>query len=336
MSVGLPWKTYKQYLLETYSKSVYRIGVDGGFSCPNRENDRTGGCIFCDGTGASATYQRIGEGIWKRDSSFQKRVAHSGPRPRISLEKRLNALEKQVEKGKVFLKERYNAQALSLYFQAWTSTYAPIDELKLLFDKGLSLYPFTEFIVSTRPDCLDDEIIDLLVSYKDRVEDVWVEVGLQSGNDKTLDSINRGHDVATFSDAINRLHKKGIKVSTHIITGLPNESFKEFDNTIKLINDLNIEAVKIHNLDILGGTMLFDDYIRGEIAVASTFRAVEHCMYFLRRLSPNIIIQRLLCETPPHRLAAPRKFYDKSKFIQTLEKRMNKLGAVQGDLFDGK
>jgi len=336
MSVGLPWRTYKQYLIDTYSTSVYRIGVDGGFSCPNRENDRTGGCVFCDGTGASATYQREGEGIWKRDSSFQKKVAHCGPRERISLDKRLKSLEFQVEKGKTFILDRYNTEGMSLYFQAWTSTYAPIDELKAIFDKGLSLYPFTEFIVSTRPDCLDKDVIDLLVSYKQKVKDVWVEVGLQSGNDETLNSINRGHDVATFKKAVIDLHNNGIKVSTHVITGLPNESYKEFDNTINLINELNIEAIKIHNLDILGGTSLFDEYIRGELTVASTSRAIEHCMYFLRRLSPNIIIQRLLCETPPHRLAAPRRFFDKSKFIQYLQRRMNELNAIQGDLYNGE
>ncbi|MGD1821316.1 MAG: TIGR01212 family radical SAM protein [Pleomorphochaeta sp.] len=336
MSKGLPWRTYKQYLLDTYSKSVYRIGVDGGFSCPNREKDRSGGCVFCDATGASATYQRNGEGIWKRNSSFQKSVAHRGPRRQIGLDKRLSSLEAQVEKGKNFLFERYNADSLSLYFQAWTSTYAPIDELKVLFDKGLSLYPFTELIVSTRPDCLDKDVIDLLVSYKEKVEDVWVEVGLQSGNDETLERINRGHDVNTFVQAVNELHSKGIKVSVHIITGLPKESYNEYDKTINLINELNIEAVKIHNLDILGGTALFDEYIRGELYVASSIRAIETCIYFLQRLNPNIIIQRLLCETPPHRLAAPRKFYDKSKFIHHLQRRMNELNVVQGDLFEAR
>ncbi|MDC7243716.1 MAG: TIGR01212 family radical SAM protein, partial [Sphaerochaetaceae bacterium] len=306
------------------------------FSCPNREKDRSGGCVFCDGTGASATYLREGEGIWKRDSSFQKKVAHCGPRKRISLEKRLESLEFQVEKGTNFIKERYNTEGISLYFQAWTSTYAPIDELKAIFDKGLSLYPFTEFIVSTRPDCLDEDVIKLLVSYKQKVKDVWVEVGLQSGNNITLDSINRGHDVETFKKAVIALHNNGIKVSVHIITGLPNEGYKEYDNTIKLINELKIEAIKIHNLDILGGTALFDEYIRGELTVASTSRAIEHCIYFLRRLSPSIIIQRLLCETPPHRLAAPRNFYDKSKFIQYLQRSMNKIDAIQGDLYNGE
>lgn len=336
MSKGLPWRTYKQYLLDTYSTSVYRIGVDGGFSCPNREKDRSGGCVFCDGTGASATYQREGEGIWKRDSSFQQTVAHGGPRARISLEKRLKALEFQVEKGKIFINDRYKAEGMSLYFQAWTSTYAPIDELKAIYDKGLSLYPFTEFIVSTRPDCLDKDVIDLLVSYKKQVKDVWVEVGLQSGNDNTLELINRGHDVATFKKAVTDLHDNGIKVSTHIINGLPNEGYREFDNTINLINELKIEAIKIHNLDILGGTALFDEYVRGELIVPSTQRSIEQCMYVLRRISPEVIVQRLLCETPPHRLAAPRRFFDKSKFIQHLQKRMNEIDAKQGDLYNGE
>ncbi len=337
MSISQPyWRTYKQYLSDTYSTSVYRVGVDGGFSCPNRENDRSGGCSFCDGLGASAPYQRREEGVWKRDSNFQKSIAHLGPRKILSLEKRLESLETQVQKGKAFLKQRYKTDKMSLYFQAWTSTYAPIDELKTIYDKGLSLHPFTEFIVSTRPDCLDDDVVKLLSSYKHKVKDVWVEVGLQSGNNNTLAAINRGHDVETFKNAVTKLHDNGIKVSSHIITGLPEEDYKEFDKTIRLINELKIEAVKIHNLDVLGGTALFEQYIRGELTVSSTTRAVENCLYFLRRLSPNIIIQRLLCENPPHRLAAPRRFVDKSKFIQLLQKRMNALNARQGDLYSGE
>jgi hypothetical protein len=328
------WNTYTTYLNDKYGHGVYRIGVDGGFSCPNREGDRSGGCSFCDGTGASPTYYRTKEGKWKRSSTFQRNVALKGPRKVEPLTLRLDSIEKQVERGMSFIKRRYNVDYYSIYFQAWTSTYASVEELKQLYDKALSLYKFTEFIISTRPDSLDDEIIDLIASYKDKVSDIWVEVGLQSSNNVTLERINRGHSSEDYVRAVNSLHERGIKVSTHIITGLPGENREDLQSTVQLVNSVGSEGIKIHNLDILGGTQFFDEYILGEISVPSNDRAIEDCMFIIRRLRPDMIVQRLICESPSHRLAAPRNFFDKSKIIKLLNEQMEECNAFQGDLYE--
>jgi radical SAM protein (TIGR01212 family) len=328
------YNTYTKYLNDTYGHGVYRVGVDGGFSCPNREWDRSGGCNFCDGTGASPTYYRTKEGRWKRSSSFLKNVANKGPRNVQALDKRLASLELQVEKGMSFIKRRYNVDDYSLYFQAWTSTYADVEELKIIYDKALSLHNFTELIISTRPDCLADDVIDLIASYKNQVKDVWVEVGLQSSNDETLERINRGHRSEDYSLAVQKLHDRDIKVSTHIITGLPNETKEDLKNTINLVNSVGSEGIKIHNLNILGGTTFYDEYLLGELSVPSNERVVEDILYIIRRLKPEIIVQRLIAETPSHRLAAPRKLFDKSMIIKLLEQRMEENNIFQGDLYE--
>lgn len=326
------YNTYTKYLNDTYGYGVYRVGVDGGFSCPNREWDRSGGCNFCDGTGASPTYYRTKEGKWKRSSSFQKNVANKGPRNVQSLDIRLASLELQIEKGISFIKRRYNVDAYSLYFQAWTSTYADVKELKIIYDKALSLYKFTELIISTRPDCLESNVIDLIASYKNKVKDVWVEVGLQSSNDETLERINRGHRSNDYVIAVNRLHDKGIKVSTHIITGLPGETKEDLRNTVKLINSVKSDGIKIHNLNVLGGTTFYDEYMMGAFSIPSNDRVVEDCMYIIRRLNSDMIVQRLIAETPSHRLAAPRHLFDKSMIIKLLNEKMVEFNAFQGDL----
>ncbi len=330
------WNTYTNYLNDRYGHSVYRIGIDGGFSCPNREGDRSGGCSFCDGTGASPTYYRTKEGKWKRSSTFQRNVALKGPRKVEPLEMRLESIGRQVERGMSFIKRRYNVDFFSIYFQAWTSTYSSVDELKQLYDKALSQHDFVEFIISTRPDSLSPEIIDLIASYKDKVQDVWVEVGLQSSNNDTLERINRGHSAEDYVVAVNALHERGIKVSTHIITGLPGENREDLNSTINLINSVKSEGIKIHNLDILGGTQFFDEYMSGEISVPSNDRSIEYCMFIIRRIRPEMIVQRLICESPSHRLAAPRHFFDKSKIIKLLNEQMEECSAFQGDLYESK
>ena len=317
------WRTYSSYLEERFHKRIFRIGIDGGFSCPNRVG-RNGGCTFCDRSGSVAVYQRKGEGGFTHKSAVEESL--SGRAPLIL------SLKDQIEKGREFLASRYKAEGFSLYFQSFTNTYAPLEKLKRIYDEGLSYGPFDEFIVSTRPDVLPDDVIDLLASYRSDKMDVWVELGLQSANDRTLERINRGHSVDSYVDAVERLKKRSILVSTHVILGLPGEGREDFIKTAKAVNESGAEAVKIHNLHITGGTALADDYLSGTLTVMSEERTLESTELFLRHLREDIIIERLISETPYHRLLAPRVFPDKSKFLRHLEERMERNGTRQGDL----
>ena len=322
------WNNYREYLLKKYGTSLYRVGVDGGFSCPNRTKERQGGCTFCDGTGSIAVYQRTSESAFRHDSSFDEGVSEE-----VLL--RFQSIENQINKGLEFIHRRYKAKLAALYFQSWTNTYDTAENLKRIYDMALSSGDFSEFIVSTRPDCVEDDIADLLAGYITKDREVWVELGLQSASDETLRRINRGHTLSDYVKCMERLHKRGIKVCTHVILGLPGEEREDFIKTAKVLNETGSEGVKIHNLHIPGGTKMAEEYLEGEITSWSTERYMNEVEYFLRLLNPEMIIERLVCETPSHRLMAPRHFMDKSLFLRTLNDKMEKDNTRQGDLYEG-
>ncbi|MCH3907820.1 MAG: TIGR01212 family radical SAM protein [Sphaerochaeta sp.] len=329
MSDG-PFSSYGSWLEETYGCRVYRIGVDGLFSCPNRNPDGSGGCIYCDGTGSKAAYLRP-EGKLAHSDAFDASASTVVLWRRVPLEERIASIRSQILRGNAFVRRRYHAENVSLYFQAWTNTYGTVDELKAVYDAALDVMPFCELIVSTRPDQIDDEKAALLASYRNKVSRVWVELGLQSGNDATLSRIHRGHTVAQYLQAARLLHSYGLSVCTHVILGLPGEGFPEYLKTARVVSQADSEAVKIHNLDICGGTMLYDQFLQGEVAVASAARHLEATELFLRHIPPQMVVERFVCETPSHRLAAPRQFISKNAFVDALRAKMEEDHTVQGD-----
>ena len=320
------WNNYRDYLERLYGCPVYRIGIDGGFSCPNRDKEGHGGCSFCDGTGAVAVYQRKSESGFTHSSAFDDEISQS-------LLPRLLSIEEQIQRGKTFLSRRYGAKAFSIYFQSYTNTYDSLENLRRIYDRALGTGSYKEFIVSTRPDCLPDDVLSLLSSYGSSGMRVWVELGLQSADDSTLLRIGRGHTSAVWKDAAERVHDHGLLLSSHVILGLPGETIDDEMRTIDLVNSVGSEGIKIHNLHVPGGTRLSEEYLEGVFTVSSEERYLESAELALRRLSPDTIVQRLICETPMHRLAAPRVFPDKSLFLSHLDRAMEEHGTRQGDLY---
>lgn len=328
------YRDYRSFLEETYGKKVYRIGVDGGFSCPNRDKEGRGGCIYCDGTGSKAAYQRREESDLA-GTRFNEKASERLLLSSLSLKERECAIRDQIARGKEFVMRRYGAEAFGLYFQAWTNTYAPVEELRDLYGDALSTGTYVEFIVSTRPDEIDGQKADMLASFQNKDRKVWVELGLQSANDRTLSAINRGHDVACWQRACRLLHQKGLSVCVHVIFGLPGEGRDDYLHTAQVIARAGVEAVKIHNLDICGGTALLDRFLDGEISVPSAERHLESVVLFLRHIPSTVVVERLLCETPSHRLASPVSFGNKNRFLSQLEEMMEAQGVAQGDLYEG-
>lgn len=317
--------SYKTYLKHTYGGPVYRVGVDAGFSCPNRTSRTSGGCIYCDDFGGTAAYQRSREAV------------HAGGalQPGIRAEEapascRLDAVSSQIASGTAFVQRRYDAEDVSLYLQAYSSTHAPIEELRALYDHALGCGEFTEFIVSTRPDCINPEICALLREYQFRVSDVWVELGLQSANNQTLKYLNRGHTAEQVRDASIMLREAGMKLCIHLILGLPGEGLKELDETAEFIRELYPEAVKIHNLHICAGTELLDIYRCGETVTASVQRHIIQTERLLKQLPGDIVIQRVVCDTPSHRLCAPRNFPSKGRAVNMLSEHLESQNSWQG------
>ena len=312
------YRSYSEHLKDTYHKRVYRIGVDGQFSCPNRNADGSGGCAFCEQSGSLAAYQNPQDMHAKTCSS--------------NIDQRIDHVLKQIESGKEFLVRRYKAEAFSLYFQSYTNTFDTLEHLRSLYDAALSSKDYVELIISTRPDCLSDEVVALLGSYTDKVEKVWVELGLQSANQAALDLVGRNHDVFSYLKGVGSLHLHGIGVCTHIMLGLPLDGYASYAKTAEMINSVKSEAVKIHNLHICRNTQMEGWYAQGEITAASVRRHVEETVFMLRHLDPSIVIERLVCETPQRRRIAPRNFVDKHQFIRQVVRMMEERGWQQGDL----
>ncbi len=302
--------SYSSYLKKLYGTSAYRVSVDAGFSCPNRgDNRKNPGCTYCDEHGAKASYIRK-----ERDLT----------------------IEEQVRDGIIFLKKRYKAEVFLLYFQAFSGTFAPEEKLREIYDYTLGLSDFSELIVSTRPDCINPRNADLLASYKERGLDVWVELGLQSASDISLKRINRGHTVEQFHDSFILLRERGIKITVHMIFGIPGETAASISESVDYLAGLHPEGLKIHNLHIPYATPMFNEYLLGELSVPCGERHIDYTIHALEKLPPDVIIHRLTCDTPGGGRAVPKNFPKKGSFYNTLRNEMLKRKTCQGRLYPGK
>ncbi len=246
---------------------------------------------------------------------------------------RLGIIRRQIEQGREFLYGRYGAKRYILYLQAFSNTFAPISELRRIYDFALSKAGFCEFIVSTRPDCVSNAHARFLSEYVQPNLDVWVELGLQSAHDVTLRRVNRGHTVEQFERAFNRLRGAGLKITVHLIFGLPGESREAIMSSIDYVASLRPDAVKIHNLNIASGTALSAEYMAGELAVPGGERHLDYVIEALQRLPASTVIQRITCDTSSDRLIAPLNFTPKGQFYQKLDQKMAQLGMYQGQRY---
>ena len=291
----------RYYSLNTYLRSLYgcrvqKITIDAGLSCPNRDATlSSGGCIYCNARGS-------GTGAFARGLSITE----------------------QLRQGKQALFRRYKARKFLAYFQSFSNTYGPVEQLRLLYEEALAVEDIVGLSIGTRPDCVNQSVLELLQGYA-RDYLIWVEYGLQSANDKTLARINRGHDTQCFKDAVRATADRGIKICAHVILGLPNETREDMLHTAKTIADLQIDGIKLHLLYVVKGTRLEALYRQG------TFRCLEQQEYidwvcdFLEHIPRRMIIQRLTGDPHPDELTAPlwslKKTDTLAKIKQTLEKR---------------
>ena len=287
------------YLKSRYRKRVKKICIDAGFTCPNRDGRCSyGGCIFCGERGA-------GE--------------HIDPTASI---------REQTERGLAL----GNADGYIAYFQNFTNTYAPCDVLRERYDAALFDDRIVALAIGTRPDCIDEEIAQLLASYKQRV-DVWVELGLQTASDDTAEVINRGYPKEVFVRAVELLSAHGIPVVAHMIIGLPGEGEAQVDATVDLFNSLPIWGVKIHSLYVMEGTALADLYRRDEYIPMTRETYVTLAARSIARLRPDIIIHRITGDCPEGLLVAPLWNRDKSGVIEDIRRALSGWGMKQGSIF---
>lgn len=297
-----PFLTIRRFMIETYGQPLYRVPVDFGFGCPHRASSGSGGCAFC---------------------------AEDGGRSVIIT--RALSLADQVRMGSEFVRERYGAGRFLAYVQAHTGTFAEPSELSARLDELVGLVPFAALSIGTRPDCLSDACLDVLADLRRRL-DVWIELGVQTVHDATLARINRGHDWASSRDAILRAARRGLRVAAHLIVGLPGEGPEHFAATAEALAALPIFAVKIHNLHVIAGTRLAEEYARQPFPVLDEGDYADALIAILRRLPARVAILRINTDTPPDRLVAPRGFMGKGVFGEYVVREMRRRGVRQGDL----
>lgn len=288
------------YLRNKYGKRLNKICIDGGFSCPNRDGTcGSGGCIYCGERGAG---EHIDAG-----ASIRSQVLAS-----------LDAAD--------------NSDMFIAYFQNFTNTYADIDTLKERYDSALIDERIKILAIGTRPDCISEEVAQLIASYKDRV-DVWVELGLQTANDKTADIINRGYYRKCFEDAMSILKEYGIPVVVHLIIGLPKEDINDIKETVKYINQFDIFGIKIHSIYVMKNTELARMYEKGLYSPPSMEEYIDGAIHILTHISSDVVVHRLTGDCPKDMLIAPMWNREKSTIIDTIVYKMQQNGLSQGSSY---
>ena len=291
----------KSYWMNRFGCRVQKLPLDAGFTCPNRDGRiSVGGCIYCDGRGSA--------------------LRQAGPLPSVG---------EQVRRGIAFYRGRGKAVKFIAYFQTFTNTYAPVEKLKALYDEALAEADVVGLSIGTRPDCVPDETLDLIRSYAERYH-VWLEFGLQSIHDRTLGAINRGHDAATFLDAVRRASGGPLLICVHIIVGLPGETRAEMLETARVLAGLPIHGIKIHSLLALEGTALGERRRRGELDLMTREAYVETVCDILELLPPEMVIQRLTAEGYRDIFLGPAWAGNKLAVLGAIDRELERRDSLQG------
>lgn len=299
------YNQFSRHLKETFGTKVYKVTLDAGFSCPNRDGTvGQAGCIFCDEGG-----------------SFSQAHDHK------------LSVKEQLETGVENLSNRFKAKKFISYFQAYSNTYGPISHLEKIYRESLEHPDVVGLSIGTRPDCVDKDKINLISNIaQDKY--TWIEYGLQSIHNKTLDFINRGHDSQSFIKAVEMTQNKNINICAHVIIGLPGENRKDIMQTAKALADLGIDGVKIHLLCILENTPLAKMYEKGNIALLSEQEYIESVCDFLEVLPPSTTIHRLAGNGLKKILVAPRWLPKKFELLNRIDNEFDKRDSYQGKFFN--
>lgn len=287
------------YLKYRFGERVLKICIDGGFTCPNRDGTKgLGGCSFCSEKGSGEhlhSYQNIPSQVQNYFKSYK------------------------ADRANKFI----------VYFQNFTNTYESLENLKQKYDSALIDERIVGIAIATRPDCIDEKIVKLIKSYSNKYY-VWVELGLQTANEKTGISINRCYSNCDFTNAVNLLNKYKIDVVAHIMIGLPNETFSDLQNTVSFINQHNIQGIKIHSCYVVNGSKLAIQYLNGSYLPLTLEEYISSVCYVLTCINPNIIVHRISGDAPKDLLLAPEWNFHKKWIINGINKKLKDENMYQG------
>jgi len=288
-----------QYLHEKFGEKVYKIAIDLGLTCPNRDGTLdTRGCIFC----------------------------HNGS---SHFAGRCNSVSESIEKAKALIVEKTKAKRFIAYFQSYTNTYASVEYLEKAFTEAINREDVVALSIATRPDCLPEDVV-LLLEKLNKIKPVWVELGLQTANEATAKYIRRCYTNDVYTDAVKRLASVNIEVITHIILGLPNEDVGDALKTVSFVVQSGSKGVKLQLLHVLKGTDLYEDYQKGLFKTLTLEEYMETLFACITHLPTDVVVHRLTGDAPKAYLAAPLWSADKKTVINTINREMIKRDIRQG------
>ena len=296
-----PYYSLNYYLRELYGEKIYKIAIDGGFTCPNRDGKiSTKGCIFCSegGSGDFASSRSL-------------------------------SIYDQIEQGKKRLSSKKTGNKYIAYFQAYTNTYAPVSHLKMLFNEAISHPDIIGLSIATRPDCLDDEVIQLL-SDINKKKKVWVELGLQTIHASSASFIRRGYNLDCFDLAVKKLNESSLDIIVHLILGLPNETKEQMLQSVNYISSKKIQGVKLQLLHILRNTDLEHYYYENNFQALTMDEYIDILISCIEIIPPNIVIHRITGDGPKNLLIAPRWSTNKKVVLNTILREFKAHNTWQG------
>lgn len=295
------YHTYNYFLKNKYKRKIAKVSLNAGFSCPNRDGTcGKGGCIFCSPSGSGDYAGNV-----------------------------YDSLQKQFDDISSIMKNKWpNCQYIA-YFQANTNTYGSVERLKKTFEPFINKKDVVGIAIATRPDCLSDEICDYLYELSQKC-DLYIELGLQTIHDYTGKMINRGHDYQTFIEGINKLRKRNLHVCVHIINGLPFETYDMMLETAKAVGQLDIQALKIHNLFILKNTKLYQMYQKNPFPLLTREEYISLVVDQLSYIPPHVVIERLTGDAPLKELFEPKWSVKKVTILNDIDKLMKNKNIYQG------
>ena len=296
------YNDFGTWIRRRYPFRLQKISVDAGFTCPNRDGRiGTGGCIYCDNRTFNPAY--------------------------CSKEK---SITQQLEDGKAFFSRKYPTMKYLAYFQAYTNTYAPTEQLIQMYREALAVKDVVGLVIGTRPDCVSEELLDALAELQEETEFLLVEYGIESANDETLQRIHRGHDFDCVRRAVEETTQRGILTGGHIILGLPGEDAEESIRQAPIISSLPLDILKIHQMQIIRGTQLAQLYQEHPFHVYSVEEYMDLITEYIQWLRPDLVLERFVSQSPADLLIAPRWGLKNYEFTHRLENHLRKTGAYQG------
>lgn len=296
---NIRYHRFRDYLQKKYGRRIYKISLDAGFGCPHREGSdrRQGpGCTYCE------------------NAAFSPHVRSGQPRP---------PLDEQLGRGIRFGEKRYGARGFFAYFQAYTNTYADAHRLDALYRQALEEPDVVGLSVGTRPDCVAPAVLDLLCGYRDQGYEVWLELGLQSAFDATLERVKRGHGFAEYRHTLLAARRRGLRVCTHLIAGLPGEGASHARESLRRVLDLGVDGLKLHPLHVVRGTALANEWRRGDYRPLSLEQYVDIAADLVEMAPPQVLFHRITGTASRDILLAPDWCAEKWRVLNAITRELH-------------